>query len=201
MLNTLAELHSSGRTIIVITHDPEVARCAQRIIRIVDGQIVSDSPNGGPSIRPQKEFVSVNTLNESKTAHVNLIQNITRVLKYMFIPTLQALQTQKLRTALTMTGLLLGVSSVFIMLTLTGRVGKIFEDFLQHKVRARPLSVSTVDSPIEPVRPDGVDSTSNLICLNSIPSCNPWDVLTQTSTPEGVRSSRVLRIFREAYRA
>ncbi len=129
VLNTLAELHANGRTIIVITHDPEVARRAQRIIRIVDGQIVSDSPNGGASVQPQKEFVSVSTPNESKTTPFNVIQNIMRVLKYMFIPTLQALQTQKLRTALTMTGLLLGVSSVFIMLTLTGRVGTIFEDF------------------------------------------------------------------------
>jgi macrolide transport system ATP-binding/permease protein len=129
VLNTLAELHSSGGTIIVITHDPEVARRAQRIVRIVDGQIISDS-SADEGTRAQINNFSKNEMTtRNAKQRAGIASQIVRTLRHMFIPTWQALQTQKLRTALTMTGLLLGVSSVFIMLTMTGRVREIFEDF------------------------------------------------------------------------
>jgi putative ABC transport system ATP-binding protein len=37
-----AKLNASGRTIIMVTHDPETARHAKRIIRVRDGRIVAD---------------------------------------------------------------------------------------------------------------------------------------------------------------
>jgi putative ABC transport system ATP-binding protein len=43
VLALLAELHDQGRTIVLITHEPEVARSAQRVVRILDGQMDSDS--------------------------------------------------------------------------------------------------------------------------------------------------------------
>jgi putative ABC transport system ATP-binding protein len=39
VLDLLDELHVSGRTIVLITHDADVARSAQRIMRIRDGEI------------------------------------------------------------------------------------------------------------------------------------------------------------------
>lgn len=38
------ELHREGRTIIVVTHDNELAKCTKRIVTIRDGQVVSDEP-------------------------------------------------------------------------------------------------------------------------------------------------------------
>ena len=35
-------LHAGGRTVILVTHEPEVAEQADRIIRMKDGQVVSD---------------------------------------------------------------------------------------------------------------------------------------------------------------
>ncbi len=45
VLDTFRKLNESGRTIILITHDQYVARHADRIIQISDGEIVSDSAN------------------------------------------------------------------------------------------------------------------------------------------------------------
>jgi len=43
VLAILAELNSSGTTVIVVTHDPEVAALAGRVIRLRDGQVIADS--------------------------------------------------------------------------------------------------------------------------------------------------------------
>ena len=42
VLAVLDRLNRSGRTIVLITHEPDVAQHAQRLIRLVDGQIVED---------------------------------------------------------------------------------------------------------------------------------------------------------------
>lgn len=45
VMKILHELHNEGRTIILITHDNDIAFEAQRVIRIQDGQVVSDILN------------------------------------------------------------------------------------------------------------------------------------------------------------
>lgn len=42
VMSLLKELHAQGRTIMLITHEPEVARQAQRQVRIHDGRLVGD---------------------------------------------------------------------------------------------------------------------------------------------------------------
>jgi putative ABC transport system ATP-binding protein len=46
IIELLGELHERGRTIIMVTHDPEIAEQTQRIIHIHDGRIESDRNNG-----------------------------------------------------------------------------------------------------------------------------------------------------------
>lgn len=45
ILQILKDLHSGGRTVILITHDDGIAEQAHRIIRIMDGKIESDRIN------------------------------------------------------------------------------------------------------------------------------------------------------------
>jgi putative ABC transport system ATP-binding protein len=55
VLDIFAKLHREGRSVVVITHEDEVAARAARVIRLVDGRIVSDvrnSPLGAPAPQP-----------------------------------------------------------------------------------------------------------------------------------------------------
>jgi len=45
ILALLDTLHADGKTIIVVTHDEEVAERADRVIRLMDGLVDSDEPN------------------------------------------------------------------------------------------------------------------------------------------------------------
>ncbi len=45
VMKILHELHQEGRTIILITHDNDIANEAERVIKISDGQIVADYMN------------------------------------------------------------------------------------------------------------------------------------------------------------
>ena len=45
IMEILKELHGEGRTVILITHDNDIAARARRIIRIMDGHIVEDRIN------------------------------------------------------------------------------------------------------------------------------------------------------------
>lgn len=42
IMDILKELHKSGRTVIIITHDDDIARQVNRVIRIMDGKVESD---------------------------------------------------------------------------------------------------------------------------------------------------------------
>ncbi len=45
VMQLFLELHKSGMTIVVVTHDPNIARYAQRVVTFKDGNVVSDEKN------------------------------------------------------------------------------------------------------------------------------------------------------------
>ena len=52
IMNVLKDLHKSGRTVILITHDEEIAAQVKRVVRIKDGRIEADFMNKGDTEQP-----------------------------------------------------------------------------------------------------------------------------------------------------
>jgi putative ABC transport system ATP-binding protein len=46
IMELLGQLHEQGRTIVMVTHDPEAAEHAQRVIHLRDGRVAADQVNG-----------------------------------------------------------------------------------------------------------------------------------------------------------
>lgn len=45
IMNLFNDIHKNGNTVIVVTHEEDIAKYAHRVIRLKDGMIESDSPN------------------------------------------------------------------------------------------------------------------------------------------------------------
>jgi len=45
IMNLLDEIHAKGNTIILVTHEEDIARHAHRIIRLIDGEVAKDEIN------------------------------------------------------------------------------------------------------------------------------------------------------------
>ena len=45
IMKVFAELHAEGQTIIVVTHEPNIAEHAERVVVLRDGLLHSDTPN------------------------------------------------------------------------------------------------------------------------------------------------------------
>jgi putative ABC transport system ATP-binding protein len=54
LLGLLEEIHRNGNTVIIVTHEEDIALHAHRVIRLMDGQIASDEKN--PSIKTIADY-------------------------------------------------------------------------------------------------------------------------------------------------
>lgn len=107
ILDLLKELNREGKTVVIITHDKEVAAQCQRTIWIRDGRVVE----GGD----ESEFESPqNTIRFPALRHLGL----WTLLRESLPQALENLWRNRMRTLLTMMGVVVGVASVLSMITL-----------------------------------------------------------------------------------
>ncbi len=125
------ELHKNGHTVILITHDPGVAAEADRVIRIVDGNIISDERQPSralPIIQSQDDSAEDDSAEEEVLGvhpSLGLPEPALRKRIVLFAGFMEAvrmathaLRANLFRTFLTMLGVIIGVSSVVAMLAI-----------------------------------------------------------------------------------
>jgi macrolide transport system ATP-binding/permease protein len=113
VLQFLEHLADEGHTVIIITHDADVARHARRRIEIKDGNIVADviqswSEKAPPESRKVDRPVKVLDFVD----HAQRLAEFWETLRMA----LRALRVNLLRTILTLLGIVIGVGSVVAML-------------------------------------------------------------------------------------
>ena len=52
ILALIREVHAAGQTVVMVTHEPDIAAQCQRVVRLQDGQIVSDTRAAGGRAEP-----------------------------------------------------------------------------------------------------------------------------------------------------
>jgi macrolide transport system ATP-binding/permease protein len=104
----LEKLHGQGHTIIVVTHDSDIAAFAHRIVRIADGRITSDEQQQKGEAGHQAK-----TGETGKDASPG-VAVLGEALKMAF----RSLLHNRLRTVLTMLGIIIGVASVIALMAI-----------------------------------------------------------------------------------
>ncbi|ARE42293.1 Macrolide export ATP-binding/permease protein MacB (plasmid) [Rhodovulum sp. P5] len=121
LMDLLLELNRQGHTVVMVTHDPAVARHARRIIEISDGQIVSDTRTGDSAAAAER--VAGPTPGRPKFGAT------ARRLGEAFDMSVKALLAHRLRSLLTMLGIIIGIASVVLVVALgTGSQEKVLEN-------------------------------------------------------------------------
>ena len=125
MMAVLHELHANGHTIILVTHDQQVAAHADRIIEISDGMIIRDQSN------PDRKAAATATLpaNVSANKAANFLQANWGRFAEAFTMALITMLSHRMRTLLTMLGIIIGITSVVSVVALgQGAQQKIIKD-------------------------------------------------------------------------
>ena len=122
VMKILTDLHKEGHTIILVTHDKNIANYANRIIEIKDGEIYNDSVK-----KFETEVIkdSVKKINQVKK---NLFYSKAQFLESLKMAT-NAIITHKMRSLLTMLGIIIGIASIICVVALgNGSQQKILSD-------------------------------------------------------------------------
>jgi macrolide transport system ATP-binding/permease protein len=103
VLSLLQDLNRRGATIVLVTHDPEVARHARRVVRMIDGRAI-ELDAGKPTVRSQEPVDPAPRMHWRDTLRVGL----------------GSAGRRPLRTTLTTTGVAIGIAALSLIVALAG---------------------------------------------------------------------------------
>ncbi|RXK82751.1 ATP-binding cassette domain-containing protein [Chlorobaculum sp. 24CR] len=110
IMRILTELHQQGKTVIMVTHEPDIAEYAGRVITMKDGKIIEDRKREGMEFRPEALPAVM------KIEHQPLFKP-SRMLGFVS-QAFRSITSNKIRTLLSVLGILVGVASVIAMMAL-----------------------------------------------------------------------------------
>lgn len=106
VMEILTQLHEEGHTIILVTHDKDIAKQANRIIEIKDGEIFSDTRQREIKNTEKEDNIEIENVKKSK------IQVAKDQFFESFKMSVSAIIAHKMRSLLTMLGIIIGIASI-----------------------------------------------------------------------------------------
>ena len=117
IMQILTDLNKKGISVILVTHEPDIAKWANRLIMIKDGQVLSDT------LQKEKGKRENNPIRIKKeTSHLSIAEFAEN-----FFSAIRAIISNKTRSILTMLGIIIGVASIISMLALGNGAHKSLE--------------------------------------------------------------------------
>jgi len=110
IMGILTQLNQQGKTIVMVTHEPEIANYAHRIITVRDGQIISDTKTSTTS--------SVAILKPSRVKKDAIKFGVWVSWLTQCKQSFQVILANKLRSALSVLGIMIGVGAVIAMVSI-----------------------------------------------------------------------------------
>ncbi|MDA8131544.1 MAG: ABC transporter permease [Elusimicrobia bacterium] len=108
IMGIFRKLNGQGITVILVTHEPDIAEWADRIIKIRDGLVVED--------RVKKRSQAVRSAEQSRLRASSSFFFSWREARENLKSALSSIITNKTRSLLTMLGIIIGVSALITML-------------------------------------------------------------------------------------
>jgi macrolide transport system ATP-binding/permease protein len=106
ILELLKDLNHRGATVVLVTHDPEVARHSNRAVRMIDGRAF-ELDSGSRNVRKQDFVMPATRLHWRDTLRLGVLSAGRR----------------PLRTFLTTTGVAIGIAAMSLIVALSGGLG------------------------------------------------------------------------------
>lgn len=119
IIKILKDLNDSGITIVMVTHEPELAAYATRIIKLKDGLIIEDEKKA--DVGDKSKIIQDKQIFKHKPF------SLFRAKDY-FIQAFRSLISNKMRSILSVLGVMIGVASLISMLAVGTGAQKAIED-------------------------------------------------------------------------
>ncbi|MBR4631916.1 MAG: ABC transporter permease [Elusimicrobia bacterium] len=118
IMQILTDLNKKGISVILVTHEPDIAKWADRLIMIKDGQVLSDTIQKKKEKKEDTKPLKI----KKETSHLSMAEFAEN-----FFSALRAIISNKTRSILTMLGIIIGVASIISMLALGSGAQKSLE--------------------------------------------------------------------------